>query len=301
MAVPAFARSNYSPDRLNDYLLYLKGNEMSPKEYIISSFVDKDIVIVGEVHLKKEYCELISEVIRSAKINYFASEFIKSSDTDKVNEIVSAEAFDREKAIDILRDYTWPTWGFEEYLDIIESVWQANSAIRDPKKKIKIIGLDSEWSQYENMCGDKKSQKVLFRQNLEREKNMVRAVREKYVGGTKILVQTGFAHSLYKFKSRFAAELYDGYKDKVFQICLHQVLDGVPSEMTISGDIEKIMAANGDTPAGFDIAGSPFAGLNDPACFYFKVRQHKDLADIAMFSTARKKRSAKGSMNPRGL
>lgn len=276
------SQSNCFNDSIQTYLQFLKQNEQSPEKYIASKFNQHDIVIVGEVHQKKDYCELISNVIESAGINYFATEFLKSSNSEKINQIVTAKEFDRNKAIDIFRDYTWPIWGFEEYLNIIQTVWRVNSTIKNSKNKIKIIGLDSEWSQYDNMCTEKKSADILFKQNKEREENMIKVVKKKYTKGCKILVHMGFAHTLYNFKSRFAAELYSDYKEKVFQICLHQGFEGVASKMTISKDIEKIMEANNNTPIGFDVENSPFAKINDPSCFYFNTPQHKGLKDIAM-------------------
>lgn len=276
------SQSNCFDDSIETYLQFLKQNEQSPEKYIASKFNHHDIVIVGEVHLKKDYCELISNVIESTTINYFATEFLKSSNSERINKIVTAKKFDRNEAIDIFRDYTWPIWGFEEYLNIIQSVWKVNSKIRNSKNKIKIIGLDSEWSQYDNMCTSKKPTDTLIKQNIAREENMTKVTKEKYTKGSKILVHIGFAHTLYNFKSRFAAQLYSDYKEKVFQICLHQQFDGIASEMTLSKDIEKIMEANNNTPIGFDVENSPFAKINDPSCFYFRVPEHKGLKDIAM-------------------
>jgi|GEM_PF-1250351 len=276
------SQSNCFNDSIQTYLQFLKQNEQSPEKYIASKFNKHDIVIVGEVHQKKEYCELISNVIGLAKINYFATEFVKSSNSEKINQIVTAKEFDRNKAIDIFRDYTWPIWGFEEYLNIIQTIWKVNSTIKDSKNKVRIIGLDSEWSQYDNMCAEKKSADVLFKQNKEREENMIKVVKEKYTEGSKILVHIGFAHTLYNLKSRFAAELNSDYKGKVFQICLHQQFEGAASRMTISKDIEKVMEANNNTPIGFDVENSPFSKITDPSCFYFNIPQHKSLKDIAM-------------------
>ncbi|MFT3740811.1 MAG: hypothetical protein QM786_18835 [Breznakibacter sp.] len=268
-------------DSIQTYLQFLKRNEKSPEEYTAKKFRQHDIVIVGEVHQKKEYCELISKIIESSDINYFATEFIKSSNSDKINQIVTAKEFDREKAVDIFRDYTWPIWGFEEYVNIIQSVWKVNSS-KKPKDHVKIIGLDSEWSQFENMCANRKPADDILKQNMEREDNMVKAVKEKYSKGTKILVHIGFAHTLYKLKPRFAAELYSEFGDKVFQICLHQQFEGNLAKMTISKDIEKIMEANNNVPVGFDVENSPFAKINDASCYYFKVPQQQSLKDIAM-------------------
>jgi hypothetical protein len=278
----AKAQSNCFEDSIQNDLHFLKANQQTPEQYIASKWEEHDIVIVGEVHPKKEYCELIAKAIESAPINYFATEFVKTSNSERINQIVTAKEFDRIKAIDILRDYTWPIWGFEEYLNIIYSVWNANSKMMDPKHHIQIIGLDSEWSQYNNMCGEKQSAMDLFKQNKKREENMVEALKAKYIPGSKILVHNGFAHALFNFKARFAAELYSDYKESVFQICLHQQFEGDPKQMTISKDIEKIMEANNNTPIGFDVESSPFAKIYDPSCFYFKVPQHKCLKDIAM-------------------
>ncbi len=276
------AQSNCFDDSIRTYVQFLEQLHQSPVEYIAGKFDTHDIVVVGEVHQKREYCELISQVIVTGKINFFASEFIKHSNTEIINQIVSAKEFDRAKAIDILRDYTWPIWGFEEYLNIIHAVWEVNSTRENQQDKIKIIALDSEWSQYDNMCGQKKSEQELFKQNVDREENMVNAVKEQYADGTKILVHIGFAHALYKLKGRFASELYSKYDRKVFTVCLHQQLEGDMSKMTLSKDIETVMARNDGISIGFDVAGSPFAKLKDASCYYFRVPQQESLKDIAM-------------------
>lgn len=270
------------PDSDKTYIRYLQQFGQDPAAYISGKFTDHDIVIVGETHQVKEYCELISGAIEKSQIDYFASEFLKSKHTRRANLLVSAKQFDRQLAIDIFRDYAWPIWGFEEYLNIFYTIWASNQKRGDADDGIKIIGMDHDWSQYESFCGRKRTNLYRFRQNMKRERNMVKTVQQKYSPGTKILVHVGFSHTLYKFRPRLAAELYSKYGDQVFQIGLHHQFAGDLENMTIVDQLETIMKSYGENPVGFDVLESPFADLSDPHSYYFQPEQHVSLKDICM-------------------
>jgi hypothetical protein len=271
-----------SKQAFQEQIRFLENNAQMPPIYVCNKLKSHDIVVIGETHQKAEYCQLICDVLWECKPDYYASEFIKCKHTERANRIVKAYEFNREKAIQLYRDYAWPVWGFEEYLEIIHVIWEINSMENDSSKFIKIIGMDSDWSQYENMCGKERGRMEKYQETLDREKNLFESVSAKYEKGKKIIAHVGFAHTLYKFPPRFAAELYKKYDDEVFQICLHHQMAGNPEKMTLINNLESIMKANENKPVGFDIIGSPFAAMKDDKCFYFQPKQHESLKDIAM-------------------
>jgi hypothetical protein len=183
-------------------------------------------------------------------------------------------------ALRISREYAWPTWGFREYMDILKSVWRLNSTLggKDP---MRIVGLDSDWDQYENWCGKSRTAMEDFNDNLAREDHLAKTLETALETKDKALVHIGHAHSLVKFKPRFAQVLNEKYGDKVFQVTLHQDLPGNKGKMTLLPLIESAAKENGGAPVAFDVAGSPFGELSDAHCVYFKHPDIKTFADLA--------------------
>lgn len=125
--------------------------------------------------------------------------------------------------------------------------------------------------------------------------------------GAKGIVLVGYHHSFSHYAQpkindqgqlvwewlRMTNILYQKYKERIFQICLHipenpvaefikantgkEYQGGKPIIMVL---IEEIIAKGGNKPVGFDVFSSPFADLRDSASYYFHFQLSVKFSDI---------------------
>lgn len=269
----------------SSYIHYLKEAGKAPVDYLIEKYKTCDIIILGESHQVRENCELIASMMlplyEQAGLRIVGSEFIKSKYNDEVDEIVCAENYDEQKVIEIFRGNAWPTWGFQEYMDIVRAVWHVNSNLPEGAEKLLLIGMDDDWSQYDAWFDPNQDQMEKFKRRLKREKNLVDSFLNVYNENSgKALVHIGFDHTFRQVPPKFGAELHGKFGDKVFQIGLHMKYPSRKNSGTLIPFIEKIMAAHGNRPAGFDIENSPFAELRDEKVVYFQHPAFINFADL---------------------
>ena len=268
------------------FLEYLTRNAKPPAEYVIAKYKDHDVVIIGETHMVKENCELVSGLIeplyREAGVTCLATEFLKSKYNDLANELVTAKEYDQQLALKLFRNYAWPTWGFKEYMDILKAVWQLNSSLPPQAQRVRVVGLDMDWDAYDDIVDPKRDQAYFFQRNLKREQHMTSVFKQGVrQNGGKALVHIGYEHTFTRLEPRFAHGLSKAYGDRLFQICLHKAMPGPRGRVRFVSFMEAIMKANGNKPIGFDVVGSPFANLRDKNSYYFSSPVHQGFSDIA--------------------
>lgn len=268
------------------FVQYLEKDGKSPVDYLVEKFNSCDIIILGETHQVRENCELIASMLlplyERAGLRILGSEFIKSKYNNEVDEIVCSGNYNEHKVIQIFRGNAWPTWGFQEYMDIVRAVWRVNSSLQDGAEKLRLVGLDDDWSQYDTWFGPKRDRMYYFNQRLKREENLVETfvgAVEKYSG--KSLVHIGFDHTFRQVPPKFGAVLHEKFGDKVFQVGLHKKYPTKENNGELIPFIEKIIAKNGMSPIGFDIENSPFAPLQDEHVFYFQHPLFNTFSDLA--------------------
>lgn len=251
-----------------------------PLAYVVRKFEKHDVVILGEIHQIRQSCEFVAKVLapayHEAGVRCLATEFLRSRHTDRVRRLLRARRFDREAIGEILRDLPWPTWGFEEYRDILEAVWELNRSLPEDAEKLEVLGLDSDWSQYESWFGGKTSGER-FRERLAREENMVAVVERRVLSKKrKALVHVGYAHSVTCQGLRLATVLRQRHGQRVFQVAFHHELTP-----RLGPFLEKLFAEAGGEAKGFDVLGSPLASVTDEESRRLRFLERPILASLA--------------------
>jgi hypothetical protein len=276
---------------------YIRKNGKAPGDYILEKFTDHDVVMLGEMHEIKEYLRLYADLIEpsyhEAGVRVLAIEILKSKHNERLKELVTADTYDREGVLDVFRDEFRGTWGFKEYVDLVEAVWRLNSTLPPDAEKFIVVGLSADVD-------------ILRPESIDGQANEQNAAdviaREVLDAGKKALVPIGYNHTFLAYRQsapkggpsglfypRFGFILYEKYGDRVFQVCLHQdhPYGGASAARqrglrpVLGGLAERAFKAAGGRPVGFDVVGSPFANLRDGRSYYFAGRSEVVFSDIA--------------------
>ncbi len=134
----------------NPLSIYLDKNKNNPNEYVIEKFRTNDIVFIGENHFIKQQVEFIKNLIPELYKNGIYSlgtEFIRYSDTELINKIITDSTYDEDLVKEITFNSLWH-WGYKEYLDIYKEAWELNQNLPKDAPKFKIFGIeeDMDWS-----------------------------------------------------------------------------------------------------------------------------------------------------------
>ena len=258
----------------------LKEHGLAPVDYVVGTFRDHEVVLLGETHGVQETCRFVADLVeplyRRAGVRQLASEFIRSRNTDRVNRLVTAPEFDEARAVAIQRDGPWPTWGYQEYLDILRAVWKLNRGLPAGAERFRVAGLDSDWDQYDLWFTHRQDPRKRFNIQLERESNMAHVVEtEAFEKKRKTLVHVGWSHSILCHGVRLGTVLHKKYGERLFQVAMHR-LDTVGrgrKPARITRFLEEIHRAAGGRPAGFDVVGSPLANLVDSETMWSRARK----------------------------
>jgi len=267
------------------YVAYLEESGLPPMDYVTGQFAGHQVVMLGEHHGVRENCafvaDLIGPVYHKARVRHFVTEFVPTRLTGEVNLLVTAPSFDRGRAIELMRQHAWPTWGYEEYLGILEAVWTLNSSLPDDAEPMKVIGLDSDWSQHDLLfkhTDPADSMRVM----MERERHMVDVFRSQVIEpGHMALAHMGYAHSITCHGVRLGTVLTQAYGDRVRQVVLHHAFMGEQRVSTVQRLVEIAVAENGGTAVGFDVLGSPWGRLRDPGSMAYTFGGKRSFADLA--------------------
>lgn len=268
------------------YVEALKRHGQPAIEYIVEKCRRHDLVLVGEEHGIRENCEFIAEAIeplyRQAKVRVLATEFLRSTNVDRVKQLVCGSEFDRELALTLMRDNAWPTWGYEEYLEILKAVWWLNASLPEGAERMRVVPLDSEWSQHD-LFYKQISPQQRFNIMRRREQHMVGVLQDEVISpGNKAIAHVGFQHSLLTQGERVGTVLHREYKNRVSQVCLHHKFAGPRGPSTVARLIDRAFENNGTGPIGFDIANTPFAKLRDPSSPAFTFGGDRGLDELAV-------------------
>jgi len=258
-----------------------------PINYALEKCREHQVVIFGELHGIKDYLdfflELISEAYHKAGMRYVILEVCKHEDNGKIEKLVEGETYDRDLALEIARSGPWATWNSKEYWDIFEIVWKLNKSLPAGAEHMKVIGMDVSadlplnFLYQNNKLEDKK---LLEKARVEtvllsmRDELMAAAIEAEVIRKqSKGMVWVGANHSFTHYAQpqvnkdgilvrewpRLANLLYQKYKNRIFQICMHSpyvdspqvILEKYKGEKPVLGTlIEKIMAERGNKPVG---------------------------------------------------
>ena len=250
---------------------WLKQSASHPNEYVTSKFADHDLVLLGETHEVKDNCEFVASLVAplyKAGVRTLCSEFICSRNNSRLAELVTAKAYDEAAVVDMFRSGPWPTWGYQEYMDIVRAVWSFNRSLPAEAEPFRMLGIDSDWKQIDILA---KEPSARMKTVLAREEHMVAVIEsEVFMKGRKALLHIGFAHTVRQGK-RVAAELALSHGKRMYQVCMHHEMPGTGSASRFTGFIEEVVAMAKVGSVGFDVAGTPFCALRDDQGQYFQM------------------------------
>lgn len=274
------------PTDLAPYVEELEKRGAAPVDYLVRKCKKYGVVMVGEVHAVRENCRFMADAIgplyHKAGVRQLATEFLRSKNTGRVNTLVTAAKWDGAQAADIQRDGPWPTWGYQEYLDILKAVWQLNRALPADAERFRIAGLDSDWTQHQ-LWFEVKDRRKQFDIRMAREKNMVKVMEEAaFAPGRKTIVHVGYSHSILCHGLRLGTVLYKKYPDRMFQVALHQSVSAGRRKMSkLTKFLEAVLAAREGRPVGIDVLGSRFGNLYDDRAMWARARRDYRFSDMA--------------------
>jgi hypothetical protein len=293
---------------LADFVAYLDQHGQPPVDYLISKFKAHDVVILGEMHEVRDNCEFVSislePLYHRAGVTCLALECLKYKDNARIEQLVTGKTYDRELALDIFRDCVWPLWGFQQYMDMLQSAWELNHKLPPEAPRFRVIGLDSDLDASQLECGSKLAKLRMALSENRRDGEMAEIVaRENLQHHRKILVLIGAFHTFPRYRTpvlrggrliaeappRFGGLLRVKPGIKTFQVLLHQP-DFTPALWTtgnpellpmLGGLLEQAVTKTGGGPVGFDVINSPFAKLRDSRSAFYALQRYVTFSDLA--------------------
>lgn len=287
------------------FVNWLNKNAKTPEEYAIHIVSTHDLTLFGESHEVKNNLDFLNRIIPDlyykAGVRCIGMECIPSSMNKAINDLINGNEYNDKLALLIARSVPWKAWAFQEYWDVLETVWRLNKSLPDTSKKMRIVGIDIDWdglkiamvlpgvgNEIKNIPLYEKLKIFTFIPDLInvvcREELMVRNVeKEIFEKGDRGIVWIGSAHSMLQYgypliynnkllfiKSRFGLILSQKYKDRVGQILMWQSLEGADkSNKKFDNFVESVMTKRNNRPVGFSIEGSPFGMLRDSTGEHF--------------------------------
>ncbi|UCH83583.1 MAG: ChaN family lipoprotein [Candidatus Latescibacterota bacterium] len=264
---------------------YLETSGMAPDQYVIKKFQNHDVIFLGESHYNRHDPVFIQElipVLYENGIRTLATEFARREDQNLVDSLLAGDEYNGGLAREIqFRQNV--LFGFREYIDIFEVAWTLNQSLGPDDIPFRIIAMNNspDWS-FVKTKADRDSDEVKRKVwHGETEEDWAKVVLDAVNNGEKVLVYCGMHHAFSKYKqpavnfqtgefyrfddSRVGNFVFRAIGNRALTISLHHAWhssDGEPSSVyAADGYIDAVMHELGDKhyPAGFDIAGSPFA------------------------------------------
>ena len=220
-------------DELNADTRYLATNLSEPQQFVAEKFDHHDIVMVGEMHWKRQDVEFVRNLIpylyRTKGVRVFAWEFGASDFQGEADAIVNAPSYDRKRAIAFMRRSSF-SWNFEEYLDIIRTIWEVNRSIPDGQEKMRFLQLGSDYNPRKLESPDpavRQKERIRFPYDEKMGRIMDNEVIRK---GTKALWYSGLHHAFTRYRQPLALflktrdrggnTLFKRYPERVYMIQL---------------------------------------------------------------------------------
>jgi len=288
----AIAAANVSCGRqagnkqVRDLAEYVKETGKSPVEFVLESFKDHDVVILGERHYIKDNPLLVQElipVLHKHGINVLATEHARAEDQYLIDSLLAGADYDEAlaKKITFLGYVHWP---FKEYIDIYRTAWDVNHERGADEPAFRILGMNCspDWSIMKKPADREVDslKRAVWRGC--REKDWAKVVLDAVESGEKVLAFCGIHHGFTKYgqpividgkfyrfdRSRFGNCVYEALGDRVMTVFMHAPFDGPAGYdddivLPADGYIDQAMAilGPGSYPVGFDVAGSPLSDM----------------------------------------
>jgi hypothetical protein len=286
---------NLGKSEYEKMLAWTEANYQNPEEYLLGLYAEKDIVLLGTDHIIADGINFLAELVPSLQasgINTIAVDFLLDRDQAEIDRLLTAEAadgFDEKLAKKLLFNRII-IFGYQEYVDMLYSVWQVNSTLPESQEKIRVLGLApfQDFSIIQTKDDFQNNELML---NVIQGKNTVdsalgrAAVQKLSSPGQKSLVFSELPHAFSKFfqkgfekraldlgypqenTKRMGNYIYEAVGDRVATVLIHTFFPDRQSPATqnypLGGIIEKVARGmdNLNKRFAFRVEGSVFADL----------------------------------------
>ena len=281
-SIPGSELSRSAEPNLKVLLKYWEEHYRRPSDYVIETFGKKKWVFLGEYHRIKHDVELVVSLIPElharTDVRYLAFEFLTHEATDEANALITAKDYDRRKTMAFFRRQ-FPSWAYEEYLDIFRSAWESNRKFGRSRGIFRLAGLHPgiNWE----LINYSEDPQVIAREKEKQQKYdelMALWLETDFLKKNhKALIYTGIAHSTGKFAEyvygdkrgkqllRMGNMVYkEPYKSDMFFVCLHSPFFDHATGRDIypfDGILDRMMKSF-QKDIGFDVIGTPFSILS---------------------------------------
>jgi len=275
---------------------WLDTHALPPAEYITSEFRDHDVVFLGEHHrIRRDplFVQSLIPALHAADVRLLGLEFACASDQPLIDSLLVAPEWDEALARRIQWSQ-WPWWGYREYVDIHRAAWELNRSLEDGEPRFRVLGLNArvDWSHVRTPADRERREvmRVVFAEG-DPDSVMARTILEQVVArGEKGLVYAGINHSYTRFgqpiwskeegfvrrvSNRMGNIVYAAIGDRCCTLFLHSPWPSAagydkswvrPAEGVIDAVMEPRPPAR--RSVGFDVSGSPFAGIELTTSFW---------------------------------
>lgn len=284
---PAFPQSLQPGDSIKTYVDFLKTKSLlSPKEYVLQSFREKDIIILSErLHPEFRQYEMIADILKDERFTGDVyTEVGVFNAGQQINDLLHKEGLSPEEVdheiLGIFKNLDmFPLWPDYNYFFLIKSVYEINQH-RNKQDKISIYPLDIIFSWDSIQCD---AQYKMFMDMMEPqgfppvinrnawmgeafsrtydnikyhhpEKTKALVIMNTYHGYTRI--PTYFPHPEDPMVYSTAEYIYKTYPGKVKGISINGI--GNTGQLVCKGRWDAAFRVTGNVPVGFDLPGTPF-------------------------------------------
>ncbi|BDD08697.1 hypothetical protein FUAX_11290 [Fulvitalea axinellae] len=276
---------------------YLKSNHLSPKDYVISKFVDHDYVFVGEQHRIKHEVEFVSAMIPELYkngITNLAIEYGVSSNQPMLDSLLSMKQWDQDFAYQVASGGFFITWGYQEYIDILKRAWEVNQTIPKGQKRFRIVYLNTDYfpekrgkAKYGGVDPDMHMSKLLQKEVIDKnEKALIYSgMNHAFTQFHQPFYRSKKGKSFIRYDKRLGNLIHKEYPDKTFTIFLHAPWESRKRNSRrmvrpVNGVIDVCMKYLENKPMGVDINGTPLGQLKSSDSFYSIADEYVTFGDI---------------------
>ncbi|HKQ97088.1 MAG TPA: ChaN family lipoprotein [Candidatus Polarisedimenticolia bacterium] len=297
------------PDRAR-MQAWLDRHALAPVDYVVAKFADHDIVFLGEYHRIRHDAVLVQTLIPHlyrAGVYNLGLEFLGARDQAALDGLLAADAYDEALAGRLFWNQ-WPFWGYQEYVDILRAAWTFNHGLPRDARRFRVVGLNARTDFSHVWTPEDRANPEIMAKALpdgDVDEVMAETVRREILAKRqKALIYSGSNHAYTRFRqpvpnaatggidelvsTRLGNRIFADIGKRCWTIFLHSpwpAAEGYskPEVYPADGVIDAFFAAVAPAKrrVGFDVKGSPFAGLEAKSSLWgraprFRLEKYAD-------------------------
>lgn len=140
-------RPGLDAERVTAMAQHLEAVHRSPEDYLLDMLEEHRVVFLGTIGRIREHTGFVAHMVEAlplAGVHTLGVDFIRADDQDILDRLVDGPEFDRRVAANLLlrRDVLF---GFEDYVDILEAVWDYNHDRSEDTQAIRVVALSQQF------------------------------------------------------------------------------------------------------------------------------------------------------------